>query len=228
MTWVKVDDSFPRHPKVIGLPAAVKWSYVEALCYCAQYLTDGAFPPGIVPDKDVRSLIEVGLVDLADGGSFAVHDYLEYNPSRESVQSKSKKNRSAARKRWADVVQSESDASRMQDVLGDGTGTGSASSSEQSKAFDFDAFWAVYPLHVGKIKARQEWDSLIANKADPERIVNAAVRYRDDPSRKPDFTAHPSTWLHQGRWLDEDAPDDGMMPVVRDAMRLLEARRGTA
>jgi hypothetical protein len=211
VSWVKLDDAFPRHPKVLPLAPGPKWAYVEALCYCGQYLTDGALPVGIISAKDAAALVGAGLLDACDDGGFIVHDYLEYNPSRESVQSKSKSNRKAARMRWAEIVQSESHsemqseshASRMHDALGAGSGTGDVGLEVQKQGVGFDAFWSAYPRKVGKVKARERWDAALAAGADPAAIVAAAVAYRDDPHRDPDYTAHPTTWLNQGRWLDD-------------------------
>ena len=41
MAWVKIDDNFPDHPKIlrIGLPAIVL--QIRALCYASRHLTDG-------------------------------------------------------------------------------------------------------------------------------------------------------------------------------------------
>ena len=90
MTWVKLDDNFPDHPKVVGLSVAARWAYVEALCYCARYLTDGALPAAKVKAmtsaKSRAELVGAELwIDCRDG-DYAVHDYLAYNPSREQVE----------------------------------------------------------------------------------------------------------------------------------------------
>lgn len=246
MTWVKVDDSFPRHPKVLGLSADVKWAYIEALCYCAQYLTDGRFAVGVIGEAEVAALVDAGLVELHGEGGFLVHNYLEYNPSREAVKRKSRATSNAARVRWADAVQSETGAEPMQDALQNGkqnaerngmqngkqdgkqdalgvrVGVGSKAlalgSKNKDQVTEFDRFWIAYPKHVGKIKARQEFDAIVGHGADPEAVIAAAERYRDDTDRDPAYTAHPSTWLHQGRWLDEpgeSAEDRGLAMLRR-------------
>lgn len=66
----------------------------------------------------------------------------------------------------------------------------------------FDRFYAVYPKHVGKEDARKAFAKAL-KKATAETIIAGAERYRDDPTRKPEFTAHPATWLNAGRWDDE-------------------------
>lgn len=73
----------------------------------------------------------------------------------------------------------------------------------------FDEFWETYPRRVGKINARLSWDKVMAIGVDPGRVIAAAARYRDRPGRTAQYTAHPATWLNQGRWEDDDDPGPG-------------------
>jgi hypothetical protein len=41
MSWVRLDDSFPEHPKVIALTDAAFRAHVRGLCYAGRFLTDG-------------------------------------------------------------------------------------------------------------------------------------------------------------------------------------------
>lgn len=92
MAWVRIDDSFSDHPKVEAAGGDAAWLYVCMLCYCNRHLTDGFVPVEKLPRLSDRSrpaalaarLAEVGLVDAVDGG-WRVHDYHDYQPSRESV-----------------------------------------------------------------------------------------------------------------------------------------------
>jgi hypothetical protein len=68
---------------------------------------------------------------------------------------------------------------------------------------EFTEFWNVYPRKVGKPRARKAWRAAMRKHHDPAQITKAAQRYRDDPSRKDEFTAHPSTWLNDERYNDE-------------------------
>lgn len=70
---------------------------------------------------------------------------------------------------------------------------------------DFAVFWSIYPRREAKAAARKAWDKAI-KRADPGRIVAGATRYRDDPARDPQFTAHPASWLNADRWDDEPLP----------------------
>lgn len=39
--FIKIYVDMPRHPKFAGLSKAQKWTIVEAMCHCGEYLTDG-------------------------------------------------------------------------------------------------------------------------------------------------------------------------------------------
>ena len=88
MTWVRLDDLFPDHPKVQRVSDHAAWMFVCGLCYCARLRTDGVIPEAAVttltharkPMVLAEELVEVGLWDRGDR-EFLVHDFLEYNPS---------------------------------------------------------------------------------------------------------------------------------------------------
>lgn len=91
MTWIRVDDQFADHPKVMALeadrlPGLGLWHV--AASYCARYLTDGFVPASHVkahaPQRLIRRMVAVGLFDQAEGG-YILHDWLDYNPNRERV-----------------------------------------------------------------------------------------------------------------------------------------------
>lgn len=99
MPWVKLDDRFPSHRKIALLSDRAFRLHVSAICWCAENLTDGR-----ISDRElalvahVRSiktiamqLEDAGLWDRIDGG-WEIHDYLDYNPSRDQVLSDRKKN----------------------------------------------------------------------------------------------------------------------------------------
>lgn len=87
--WLKIDDGFPDHPKVVKAGPLAGWLYLCGLCYCKRQTTDGFIPAEVVPrlstvprvDREAERLVEVGLWEPAEGG-YVVHDYLDWNPSR--------------------------------------------------------------------------------------------------------------------------------------------------
>jgi hypothetical protein len=102
VTWVKLDDGFPRNRKVINLTDKAFRLHVSSLCHCAAHLTDGA-----LTDRDVRqvaALIDMSrparyVAELRDAGlwlsiegGYEIHDYLEFNPTREQVLAQRERN----------------------------------------------------------------------------------------------------------------------------------------
>lgn len=89
-TFIKLDDTTPDHPKVDGLSNAAFRAWIEALCYCSEYLTDGVISRHRIGRRDgakvVAELISVGLVrETDDPARVVIHDYLEHQTSRQQV-----------------------------------------------------------------------------------------------------------------------------------------------
>ena len=93
MPWGRIDDHHYRHPKVgeldDGLRKGCLALYWLAISWCNDHLTDGRVPPGIVRTlggdrNEADELVRVGLWEC-DGTGYRVHDYLEFNKSREQV-----------------------------------------------------------------------------------------------------------------------------------------------
>lgn len=92
MTWVRIDDQFTDHPKVVKAGPLAGWLYMCGLTYASRYLTDGFIPAAQVPrladlpnaDELAGRLVGVGLWEPAEGG-YQIHDYLGYQPSAEKV-----------------------------------------------------------------------------------------------------------------------------------------------
>ena len=105
MSWIKIDDQFADHPKIVSIGPLAGWLHVVALTYCGRYLTDGFVPYAMIPrladfsgisvaqgdtsslanaKQMVERLLGAGLWVACDGG-YQIHDYLEYNPSKEQA-----------------------------------------------------------------------------------------------------------------------------------------------
>jgi hypothetical protein len=113
MSWVRVDDGFADHPKIVALNHLEFRLHIWGLCYCARHLTDGflanAVPQGahFVPRGDrrervINGLLEAGLWERVDGG-YLIRDFLEYNPDAASVKEKRRQNKRVAR--WREAQQ---------------------------------------------------------------------------------------------------------------------------
>jgi hypothetical protein len=204
MGWVKLDDGFPHHPKVVGLSLDARWAYVESLCYAARYETDGVVPDAVAPNGTVRAeLLASGLWENS-GKSISIHDYLVYNPSREEARVLSRTRARAGAKGGA-VAQAKREQELGQVSLGDGTGTGVLASEGEFEGEPFAAFWQRFPRKAGKRRAESAFTSAL-RRAPAEDIVAGAERYRDDPNREDEYTSHPTTWLNGDGWLDDPLP----------------------
>lgn len=87
MTWVRIDDKAPRHPKIAGLSDRAFRVMVSALCYVSEFTTDGLVPSAFlatVRQSVQEELITAGVWRL-DGTDVHIHDYHDYNPTRDEV-----------------------------------------------------------------------------------------------------------------------------------------------
>lgn len=88
MTWFKIDDNFFLHPKVIAAGNSAVGLFVRAGAWSSNHLTDGFIPHAVAlmfgSQDDVDNLLAVDLWAEVDGG-YQIPDFLEYNPSAESV-----------------------------------------------------------------------------------------------------------------------------------------------
>jgi len=85
--WTKLDDGFGDHPKLAALSSDAFRLHVRSMCYAGRYLTDGKVPTAFVasaPKSLVEELVSGGLWEVVSGG-WMIHDYLDFNPTREKV-----------------------------------------------------------------------------------------------------------------------------------------------
>lgn len=89
--WVRLDENAMEHPKVAGLSDGSFRLWVQGMAHCQKFLTDGkidrvslrglrAFSP-----KRMADLIAARLWLSAEDDGIQVHDYLQWNDSREHV-----------------------------------------------------------------------------------------------------------------------------------------------
>jgi len=114
MSWARLDDDFLHHPKVADAGPVATALHMRAIVYCCKYKTDGLITRRQLPrildwteDEDdfagrppdnrdlARRLVNAGLWDEHPEGGWVIHDFLDYNPSREA-QRKKRDERAAA------------------------------------------------------------------------------------------------------------------------------------
>lgn len=108
MTYLRLDDRFPEHPKVIGLSDAAFRLHVSALCYARRYLTDGHVPAVFPPRRLARHVPTLVTAHLWDpdpaGDGWTIHGWTEWQTTRAEVEAlaneRSKAGRKGANARW--------------------------------------------------------------------------------------------------------------------------------
>ena len=101
MGWVRIDDNFADHPKVIALSDSAFRLFITGLCYSNRQLTDGLIPYQIVSawvgDDLMKPSDELEKQELWKRVTkgFQIRSYTEYQPTREKVNEK----RDAAKQR---------------------------------------------------------------------------------------------------------------------------------
>jgi len=89
MSWLRLDDGFGDHPKILLLTRSERWTFVELLTYCAKHRTDGYFPTTIADSRRhvtpsfLEKCVDAGLVDQAENGELRVHDWADFNPGKD-------------------------------------------------------------------------------------------------------------------------------------------------
>jgi hypothetical protein len=117
MPWVRLDDSFFSHPKVVAVGLEAAGLFALSLSYAGAYQTDGHIPEvwakqqaGPRARRLIDALLAVppghthGLWER-NGNGYLIHDFLEHNPSREEYEAETTKRsaagKHAAQARWS-------------------------------------------------------------------------------------------------------------------------------
>ena len=107
MPWLKVDDTFPSHPKVRSIPRRTRMSALGVWLACGawsgHHLTDGSIPHDVVEDEggkqaDAKALVDANLwhsnghdcsrCPQPAKGDYQFHDWLDWQPARDEVLAK--------------------------------------------------------------------------------------------------------------------------------------------
>jgi hypothetical protein len=110
--WLRLDDRFATHPKVVKAGPMALALQIRAICYASQNLTDGFLPLELLPmltydlpapkegDWPIN-MVQFGLWEFAQDG-YRIHDYLQWNVSQKEYKDKCEllsRKRSAAGKK---------------------------------------------------------------------------------------------------------------------------------
>lgn len=211
MVWVKLDDGFALHPKVIALSDLAFRCHISAMCWSGRYLTDGFIPSAVAPAEPVAELVASGLWESRVSG-WQIHDWHLYQPSRQEVEQALEQKRSAGRAGGIAAAKARALAKSKP-----GPGPVPEPRPKNQKALapaarkyphDFELFWAIYPRKDDKADAFKAWPAA-KRKASQLEIEAGAERYSGDPNRDPAFTKLAATWLHHESWNNGPLPPRG-------------------
>ena len=115
MAWARIDDNFFNHPKVRKAGKDAVIFHMAALCHSNAFTTDGFIAEDMLEliaaqafqrkaNGLAKVLVECGLWDSIEGG-YMIHDYLDYNYSKQQVE-EIKSKRAAAGKQGGKQTQS--------------------------------------------------------------------------------------------------------------------------
>ena len=96
MAYTNTDYSFWTNPKIRSAGRDAAFLYIAGNGFCNEYLTDGFISDTDIetvafnafqrqPKKAVESLVKAGLWDRVSGG-YMIHDYLDYNKSKQEIE----------------------------------------------------------------------------------------------------------------------------------------------
>ena len=108
MAYTNTDYSFWTNPKVRKAGRDAAFLYIAGNGFCNEYLTDGFISDTDIetvafnafqrqPKKAVESLVKAGLWDRVSGG-YMIHDYLDYNKSKQEIEALRSKKTYAGKK----------------------------------------------------------------------------------------------------------------------------------
>ena len=81
------------------------------------------------------------------------------------------------------------------------TSPSGSSSNACSCEAEFEAWWAEYPRKVGKLAAQKAYQKARRIASAPVLLSGLLSLSRDVTDLR--YCPHPTTWLNQGRWMDE-------------------------
>ena len=100
--YISVEVGFFRHSKTIRAGERLALRHLKAMAWCHEFRTDGLLPHDvgatIVNSTGAARLVEVGLWEEHKDG-WAIHDYLEHQESRATLEAAAERGRVGARAR---------------------------------------------------------------------------------------------------------------------------------
>lgn len=239
MPWVRLSDDFTTHPKLVRVGPIGVALQVRMLCHCSRHLTDGHFSFGelMAVCADIQAIdyetsqghtdtvaksaakwldvmLGAGIWEDLGNDDFYIHDYPEYQPSKEYVltqRQRKAKNVADFRNRVRNrVTNRTSNRAPVPDPVPTTTTTTlRAPRARATETEDFETFWRAYPKKVGKpkaqvafVRAKGRYDGTVGFLV---RVLDAIEHQRRSRQWLEDggkYIPHPTTWLNRDGWED--------------------------
>lgn len=229
MPWFKVDDKLHDHRKARAAGPTAMGVWLLAGSWAADNLTDGFVPSSVLKrwgrPRDANKLVEVGLWHAAeqDGEKgWRFHEWAERQPTRAQKLEERAAKAEAGRVGGLRSGRSRREAKTKQDASGQveppsrpvptrptdaDASVSRAPRSETETPNRFDEFWETYSHKVGRKKAEVAYAAALKKPGVTEDLLVAAaaayVTWQMSEGKHPEFTKHPTTWLHGEHWRDE-------------------------
>lgn len=221
--WLKLDDGFATHPKILKAGPLALALQVRAICYASHHQTDGYIPTEALPYLTVNLewlpeywtelMVLHGLWEPREHGYY-VHDYLEWNVSKRQLLASKKQKSLAGKKgmktRWTKPLQPITHVITPVNntlILSSALHSPDQKIHLRSKSYteEFEQFWSAYPKKIGK-KAAQKAFQHISDRPAISTLLEALAQAKKSYQWSKDsgqFIPYPVTWLNQGRWDDQ-------------------------
>mgnify|MGYP000983724929 CR=1 FL=1 len=176
MAYTSTDYSFWTNPKIRFAGRDAAFLYIAGNGFCNEYLTDGFISDTDIetvafnafqrqPKKAVESLVRAGLWDRVPGG-YQIHDYLDYNKSKQEIEELRSKKTAAGRKGGQASAQARAEA--------DDTAIAETSAQAKTKQYNY--------VSISNLK-----DTTLP-PLPPNEIVQFGNVYNDITGNDPQFT----------------------------------------
>ena len=172
-------------------------------------------------------------------GNYVIHDFLEHQESAADVKARLARNRANGQRGGRPSKTQSVTESVTESVTQSGTPVGTPNRKQRQRQRvtsnevthtgnevagparpagratypdDFETFWAAYPKRKDKKQALRAWKQAV-KEVDAQTLIDAATTYAKDPTRQPEYTKHPATWLNAGSWDNQTDDTDPNQPV---------------
>lgn len=203
--WFRFYSDALRNPKVAALTDREFRLWVKLLAVAAD--NDGFIPEvGLLKHvlngrldhllTGVKALSNAGLIDPKEDG-YEPHNWSKFQYKSDTSTDRVKKHRAERNVSETPPEQNRTEAE-----------TDSKNISFETER-EFEAWYAIYPRHVGKGQARRAYRAAL-QKTDSETLMTgakaAAIEFA---GRQETFIPHPATWLNGERWADAGTQHGG-------------------